>query len=146
MNKLINLYDVSAAYLQNIREEIEKNKAKISLIFNQLEKIKHMKLEDLSKEDIEDIISENGMLIVESSDVIKEQSKLVEKFKSWTSILEKVIKKYPFDVSIFTSEILYRHHDVTLENLSELLQYNEKKENYEVCQMIVNTIQVIKSL
>jgi DNA replicative helicase MCM subunit Mcm2 (Cdc46/Mcm family) len=146
MNKLINLYDVSAAYLQNIKEEIEKNKTKINLIFNQLEKIKHMKIEDLSREDIEEIISENGMLIVESSDVIRQQSQLVEKFKSWTSILEKVIKKYPFDVSIFTSEILYKQQDVTLENLSELLQYNERQENYEVCQMILNTINLINSL
>ena len=146
MNKLINLYDVSAAYLQNIKEEIEKNKTKINLIFNQLEKIKHMKLEDLSKEDIEELISENGILIVESSDVIKQQSQLVEKFKSWTSILEKVIKKYPFDVTIFTSEILYRQQDVTIENLTELLQYNEKKENYEVCQMILNTINLIRTL
>ena len=146
MNKLINLYDVSAAYLQNIKEEIEKNKAKISLIFNQLEKIKHMKLEDLSKEDIEEIISENGMLIVESSDVIKRQSQLVEKFKSWTAILQKVINKYPFDASIFTSEVLYKQNDVTLENLSELLVYNEKEENYEICHMILNTINLIKSL
>ena len=146
MNKLINLYDVSAAYLQNIKDEIEKNKCKITLIFSQLEKIKHMKLENLSKSDIEDIISENGILIIESSDVIKQQSMLVEKFKSWISILEKVVKKYPFNASIFTSEILYQQQDVSIDNLTELLDYNEKYENYEVCQMILNTINLIKSL
>src|SRR5690606_34273867 len=107
----------SSTYIYNIKNEIERNKKMMEIIFNQLDKIKHLKVENLSHEDISEIIQENGSLIQQSTSVIKEQSALVEKFKQWTSILQKIVVGFPSLPNIFTSEVIYKEKYVKVEDL-----------------------------
>ena len=143
---LVNIYEISSKYILSIKSEIERNKHLMEIIFNQLDKIKHLKLDNLSHEDINEIIIENGTLIKQSTNVIKDQSALVEKFKQWTSILRNIVDTFPYFPNIFTSDLIYRREYVTIKDLQELLVHYERDENYEYCAHIKRTIDYVKNL